>query len=75
MFALIVLELISDSGYICKALQVLPVDTLAEADKIRFLSEIPTGSYVLKLHRHMVKRLRRDVGETVSESDDERVEA
>lgn len=60
-------------GYICKALLMLPPDTLAMDDKKRFLAEIAAGAYILKLHRQVFRRLRKEVGDTVSDSEEEEV--
>ena len=52
---------------------MLPPDTLAMDDKKRFLAEIAAGAYILKLHRQVFRRLRKEVGDTVSDSEEEEV--
>ncbi len=53
---------------------MLPPDTFDIEQKKRFLYEIPAGAYILKHHRHLVRGLRKEVGDVVSDSEEEAIE-
>ncbi len=53
---------------------MLPSETLGLEEKKRFLTEIPAGACTLKLHKKVVRRLRVEVGDTVSDSEEEIIE-